>query len=36
VLAIDRMSVTDLPDGDVSLHIDGPTSTPQPMPSGAH
>jgi beta-xylosidase len=36
VIAIDRMNVTDLPDGGMQLHIDGPTSIPQPMPSGAH
>jgi beta-xylosidase len=33
-LNIDRMTVTDEPDGSVKLHIAGPTRTPQPMPSG--
>lgn len=32
VLAIDRMTVDDLPDGGIKLHIDGPTRTPQPVP----
>jgi beta-xylosidase len=34
-LAIDRMIITDMPDGSVRLRINGPTRTPQPMPSGA-
>ena len=34
-LAIDRMTVEDEPDGSVMLKVLGPTSTPQPMPSGS-
>ena len=33
-LNIDRMIVTDLPDGGVKLRMLGPTRTPQRMPSG--
>jgi beta-xylosidase len=34
-LAIDRMKITDLPDGRVKLRVLGPTDTPQPLPSGS-
>lgn len=34
-LAIDRMTLTTAPDGRVILKIDGPTRSPQPLPSGA-
>ncbi len=34
-LAIDRMTIEEQPDGSLRLRIDGPTSDPQPLPSGA-
>lgn len=35
MLAIDRMRIVDLPGGGVRLKVLGPTSTPQPLPSGS-
>lgn len=34
-LAIDRMQITDLPNGGIRLRVLGPTTTPQPIPSGS-
>ena len=34
-LYIDRMTITQSSDGEIHIKINGPTTTPQPMPSGS-